>query len=113
MLLDMRNEAYIIRYLDVNVTEDPIIPFEETYRYYIFGSPKASVSVIGITPLSIILKMFYEINYNKIREGTVSVSPQFSYTVLHELFLYLRWRTRISTNSSDWLLIMLLYCFCQ
>ncbi|XP_054721683.1 CD109 antigen-like [Uloborus diversus] len=47
MLLDMRNEAYLIRYLDVNVTEDPIIPYEETYRRYIFGSPKASVSLIG------------------------------------------------------------------
>ncbi|GFT53743.1 CD109 antigen [Nephila pilipes] len=47
LLLDMRNEAYLIRYLDVNVTEDPIIPYEETYRHYIFGSPKASVSIIG------------------------------------------------------------------
>ncbi|XP_015919307.1 CD109 antigen [Parasteatoda tepidariorum] len=47
LLLDMRNEAYLIRYLDVNVTEDPIIPYEETYRYYIFDSPKASVSIIG------------------------------------------------------------------
>ncbi|XP_035214873.1 CD109 antigen-like isoform X2 [Stegodyphus dumicola] len=47
LLLDMRNEAYMIRYLDVNVTEDPIIPFVETYRHYIFGSPKASVSLIG------------------------------------------------------------------
>lgn len=46
-LLDMRNEAYVIRYLLVNVTEDPIITYEETYRYYIFGSPRASVSVIG------------------------------------------------------------------
>ncbi|KAF8776800.1 CD109 antigen like protein [Argiope bruennichi] len=47
MLLDMRNEAYLIRYLDLNVTEDPIIPYQEIYRHYIFGSPKASVSVIG------------------------------------------------------------------
>ncbi|GFX67464.1 macroglobulin complement-related [Trichonephila clavipes] len=47
LLLDMRNEAYIMRYLDVNVTEDPIIPYEETYRHYIFGSPKASVTIIG------------------------------------------------------------------
>ncbi|GFQ90018.1 pregnancy zone protein, partial [Trichonephila clavata] len=47
LLLDMRNEAYLMRYLDVNVTEDPIIPYEETYRHYIFGSPKASVTIIG------------------------------------------------------------------
>ncbi|GIY90987.1 hypothetical protein CDAR_123091 [Caerostris darwini] len=47
MLLDMRNEAYLIRYLELNITEDPIIPYQEVYRHYIFGSPKASVSIIG------------------------------------------------------------------
>lgn len=47
LLLDMRSEAYLIKYLDVNVTEDPIIPFEQTYRRYIFDSPKAKVTLIG------------------------------------------------------------------
>jgi CD109 antigen len=46
ILLDLSNRAYVFQYLHVNVTETPIIPYEET-RYYIFGSNKATVSVVG------------------------------------------------------------------
>ncbi|XP_065338347.1 CD109 antigen [Cloeon dipterum] len=46
ILLDLRNRAYVVQYLHVNVTETPIIPYEES-RYYVFGSNKASVSVVG------------------------------------------------------------------
>ncbi|CAG2109502.1 unnamed protein product [Medioppia subpectinata] len=47
MLLDLRAQSYIIKYLDMNVTEDPIIPYQDIYRRYMFGSPKAWVTVIG------------------------------------------------------------------
>ncbi|XP_013794547.1 CD109 antigen-like [Limulus polyphemus] len=47
LLLDLRNQAYNIKFLDINITEDPIIPFEQMYRRYIFGSPRAKVSIIG------------------------------------------------------------------
>ncbi|XP_022256776.1 CD109 antigen-like [Limulus polyphemus] len=47
LLLELRNQAYNIKFLDVNITEDPIIPFEQMYRRYTFGSPKAKVSIIG------------------------------------------------------------------
>lgn len=47
MLMDLRAQAYNIKFLDLNVTEDPIIPFESQYRRYLFGSPAAHVSVIG------------------------------------------------------------------
>lgn len=47
LLMDLRAQAYSIKFLDLNVTEDPIIPFESQYRRYIFGSPEAQVSVIG------------------------------------------------------------------
>ncbi|XP_067144276.1 CD109 antigen-like [Centruroides vittatus] len=47
LLLDMRSEAYNIKYLNLTVAEDPIIPLEETYRRYLFGSASARVSVIG------------------------------------------------------------------
>ncbi|KAH7984095.1 hypothetical protein HPB52_017063 [Rhipicephalus sanguineus] len=47
LLMDLRAQAYNIKFLDLNVTEDPIIPFESQYRRYLFGSPAADVSVIG------------------------------------------------------------------
>lgn len=47
LLMDLRAQAYNIKFLDLNVTEDPIIPFESQYRRYLFGSPAAHVSVIG------------------------------------------------------------------
>jgi CD109 antigen len=47
MLLDLRAQSYIIKFLDMNVTEDPIIPYQDIYRRYMFGSPKAWVTVIG------------------------------------------------------------------
>lgn len=46
-LLDMRSEAYNIKFLNLTVTEDPIIPLEEMYRRYLFGSASARVSLIG------------------------------------------------------------------
>lgn len=46
ILLDLSNRAYIFQYMHVNVTDTPIIPYNED-RYYIFGSNKAFVSVVG------------------------------------------------------------------
>lgn len=46
MLLDLSNRAYVFQYMHVNVTETPIIPYEVD-RYYVFGSNKARVSVVG------------------------------------------------------------------
>jgi len=47
LMLDLRAQAYIVKFLDINVTEDPIIPYQDIVRRYVFGSPKASVTVIG------------------------------------------------------------------
>lgn len=46
ILLDLSNRAYVFQYLHVNITETPIIPYDED-RYYIFGSNKAYVSIVG------------------------------------------------------------------
>ncbi|XP_069675686.1 CD109 antigen isoform X2 [Periplaneta americana] len=46
ILLDLSNRAYVFQYLHVNVTETPIIPYDEN-RYYIYGSNKAFVSIVG------------------------------------------------------------------
>ncbi|XP_060805697.1 CD109 antigen isoform X2 [Amyelois transitella] len=46
VLLDLSNRAYVFQYMHVNVTETPIIPYGED-RYYVFGSNKARVSVVG------------------------------------------------------------------
>lgn len=45
-LLDLSNRAYFFQYMHVNVTETPIIPYEID-RYYVFGSNKARISVVG------------------------------------------------------------------
>ncbi|XP_054001189.1 CD109 antigen [Hylaeus anthracinus] len=46
ILLDLSNRAYVFQYMHVNVTETPIIPYDEN-RYYVFGSNKAVISVVG------------------------------------------------------------------
>lgn len=46
MLLDLSNRAYAFQYMHVNVTETPIIPYEYD-RYYVYGSNKARVSIVG------------------------------------------------------------------
>jgi len=45
-MLDLSNRAYLAQYLHVNITETPIIPYDEE-RYYVFGSNKARVTVVG------------------------------------------------------------------
>ncbi|XP_013776899.1 CD109 antigen-like isoform X2 [Limulus polyphemus] len=46
LLLDLSQGAYLIKYLDTNITETPIVPFQRDRRY-VFGSNKAKVSVFG------------------------------------------------------------------
>ncbi|XP_026496456.1 CD109 antigen [Vanessa tameamea] len=46
ILLDLSNRAYVFQYMHVNVTETPIIPYEVD-RYYVFGSNKARISIVG------------------------------------------------------------------
>ncbi|XP_063238725.1 CD109 antigen-like [Bacillus rossius redtenbacheri] len=46
VLLDLTSRAYVFQYMHVNITETPIIPYAEE-RYYIYGSNKASVTVVG------------------------------------------------------------------
>lgn len=46
ILLDLSTRSYVFQYMHVNITETPLIPYEED-RYYIFGSNKATVSVVG------------------------------------------------------------------
>lgn len=46
ILLDLSNRAYVFQYMHVNVTETPIIPYEID-RYYIFGSNRAYITVVG------------------------------------------------------------------
>jgi CD109 antigen len=46
ILLDLSNRAYTFQYMHVNVTETPIIPYE-VERYYVYGSNKAQISLVG------------------------------------------------------------------
>ncbi|XP_015173319.1 PREDICTED: CD109 antigen [Polistes dominula] len=46
ILLDLSNRAYVFQYMHVNITETPIISYDEN-RYYVFGSNKATISVVG------------------------------------------------------------------
>lgn len=46
MLLDLSSRAYVFQYMHINLTDTPIIPYDEN-RYYIFGSNKAFISVVG------------------------------------------------------------------
>lgn len=45
-LLDLSQGAYLIKYLDTNLTANPIIPFRQD-RLYVFGSNRATVSIVG------------------------------------------------------------------
>jgi CD109 antigen len=46
ILLDLSSRAYTFQYMHVNVTETPIIPYE-VERYYVYGSNKAKISLVG------------------------------------------------------------------
>ncbi len=46
VVLDLSQGAYLIKYLETNLTESPIIPYREERRY-IFGSNKAKISAVG------------------------------------------------------------------
>ncbi|KAG1649942.1 CD109 antigen [Nymphon striatum] len=46
LLLNLRNIPSQLSYLNINVTETPIVPYE-LYRRYVWGSPKGQVSVSG------------------------------------------------------------------
>ncbi|CAO1404502.1 unnamed protein product [Diamesa hyperborea] len=46
ILLDLSSRSYAFQYMHVNVTETPIIPYE-VERYYVYGSNKARISVVG------------------------------------------------------------------
>ncbi|KAI1297211.1 Antigen -like protein [Halotydeus destructor] len=46
VVLDLSQGAYLIKYLDTNITDTPIIPYRDERRY-IFGSNKATISVVG------------------------------------------------------------------
>ncbi|XP_055936007.1 CD109 antigen-like isoform X2 [Argiope bruennichi] len=46
VLLDLSQGAYLMKYLDTNLTETPIVPYRRE-RLYVFGSNKATVSVTG------------------------------------------------------------------
>ena len=46
VMLDLSNRAWFLQYVYVNVTETPIIPYDQD-RYYVFGSNRARVSVVG------------------------------------------------------------------
>jgi len=46
MLLDLKNRAHLLKYFDIGVEESPLIPYFD-YRRYVFGSPRASVTLTG------------------------------------------------------------------
>ncbi|XP_054709212.1 CD109 antigen-like [Uloborus diversus] len=46
ILLDLSQGAHLIKYMDTNITESPVVPYRQE-RLYIYGSTKASISVTG------------------------------------------------------------------
>ncbi|GAB6026185.1 hypothetical protein CHUAL_012396 [Chamberlinius hualienensis] len=46
LVLDLRTQPHVLKFLNVNVTEVPTIPYSK-WRYFIFNSPEAHVSLIG------------------------------------------------------------------
>ncbi|KAK2723405.1 hypothetical protein QYM36_001916, partial [Artemia franciscana] len=46
VVLDLSNRAWFFQYVYVNVTESPLIPYSKE-RYYVFGSNRATVTVVG------------------------------------------------------------------
>lgn len=51
LLLDLKNRAHILRFLDIPVEESPIIPYSK-FRRYVFGSPRATLTFCGIVFIS-------------------------------------------------------------
>ncbi len=51
LMLDLKNRAHVLKFLDIPVEESPIIPYSK-FRRYVFGSPKASVTLCGTDPFN-------------------------------------------------------------
>ena len=47
LLLDMTSQAFLVKFLNINVTEDPVIPYIENFQRFVPGSPEATISLIG------------------------------------------------------------------
>ncbi|XP_014294600.1 CD109 antigen isoform X1 [Halyomorpha halys] len=88
IMLDLKNRAYVLNYLDVIVEETPIVPYQE-WRRYIFGSPKAAISVTGdiIGPILPKVPMCEEDILGRFGKGTDVTVFEFSVNLLHLHYL--------------------------
>ena len=46
ILFDLSQGAYLMKYMDTNITETPVVPYRME-RLYVYGSNRAKVSVTG------------------------------------------------------------------
>lgn len=46
ILLDLSQGAYLMKYMDTNITETPVLPYRME-RLYVYGSNRATVTVTG------------------------------------------------------------------
>ncbi len=82
MLLDLKNRAFLFRYLDIPVEETPVVPYSK-YRRYVFGSPRATVTLCGEWKL----KKNEERTSDKERKKERAVGREPSLTFLSFFFL--------------------------
>ncbi|XP_072379728.1 CD109 antigen [Diabrotica undecimpunctata] len=97
MLLDLSNRAYAFQYMHVNITETPVIPYEYD-RYYVYGSNKARLSVVGDVVGAVFPTM--PINATSLLHLPMDCGEQniFSFAVNMYTILYMRY-TQIRNRS--------------
>ncbi|XP_054157976.1 CD109 antigen-like, partial [Oppia nitens] len=103
LLLDLRAQSYIINFLDMNVTEDPIIPYQDNYRRYVFGSPKAWVTIIGDV-VGVPAKLNPPIDFTDLGIGSTAKSGElrlFNFAYLLYTLIYLRLTNQLETSDKQ------------
>lgn len=120
LLLDLKNQPTVIRYLNINVTETPIVPYDR-WRRYIFDSPRAEVSIVGdvfgpafptmpVTTESLLLKpdrsaeaMAFNFGANLWTLKYLRLTNQLSKQVMREAFKHMRfyYATIMSFRNHD------------
>ncbi|KPM04684.1 LDL, Prenyltransferase and alpha-2-macroglobulin domain-containing protein [Sarcoptes scabiei] len=100
LVLDLSQGAYLIKYLETNVTENPIIPYRKERRY-VFGSNRASITVVG----DVVGPAFPTIPMNTtsmLRKPFDAAEPSmFSFAVNVYILLYLRYTGQRKPNIEN------------
>jgi len=89
VVLDLSQGSYLIRHLDTNVTESPIVKYDKVRRY-IYGSTKAIISISGGVVGPILATMMADTNSTLRLPSDCGEQNMFNFAINLSIISYLR-----------------------